>query len=122
MRRLMIYNRDTMMSLTALLEDLCASRVVNSADLALVSDTNPRSVARWRTEEACPRRQAEDRLLELGAVVGLARRVMRDDAARLWMRAPNQDLGFEKPLNLVKEGRYQRVVDLLLALAEGLTT
>lgn len=111
-----------MMSLAALLDDLCGSRVVDSADLALVSDTNQRSVARWRAEQACPRRQAEDRLLELGAVVDLARRVMRDDAARLWMRAPNRDLGFEKPLNLVKEGQYQRVVDLLLALAEGVTT
>lgn len=55
-------------------------------------------------------------------MVDLARRVMRDDAARMWMRAPNRDLGFEKPLNLVKEGQYQRVVDLLLALAEGVTT
>jgi len=36
--------------------------------------------------------------------------------------APNRDLGFETPLNLVKEGQYQRVVDLLLALAEGVTT
>lgn len=111
-----------MVSLAALLDDLCGSRVVDSTDVALVSDTNQRSVARWRAEQACPRRQAEDRLLELGAVVDLARMVMRDDAARLWMRAPNRDLGFEKPLNLVKEGQYQRVVDLLLALAGGVTT
>ena len=111
-----------MASLAALVDDLCGSRVVDSADLALVSDTNQRSVARWRSEQASPRRPAEDRLLELRAVVDLARRVMRDDAARMWMRAPNQDLGFEKPLNVVKEGRYQSVVDLLLALAEGVTT
>ncbi len=111
-----------MRPLAVLLDDLCESRVVDSADVALISDTNPRSVARWRAEQACPRRQAEDRLLELGAVVDLARTVMSDAAARSWMRAPNQDLDFDKPLNLVKEGRYQRVVDLLLALAEGVTT
>ena len=55
-------------------------------------------------------------------MVDLARRVMRDDAARLWLRAPNPDLSYEKPLNLIAKGQYQRVVDLLLALAEGVTT
>ena len=47
---------------------------------------------------------------------------MRDDAARSWMRAPNPDLGYEKPLDLVATGQYKRVIDLLLALAEGVTT
>ncbi|MCY4194702.1 MAG: MbcA/ParS/Xre antitoxin family protein, partial [bacterium] len=62
------------------------------------------------------------RLLELRAVVDLARTVMSDDAARLWLRSPNRNLGYEKPLDLIAEGAYQRVVDLLLALAEGVTT
>lgn len=55
------------------------------------------------------------------AVVDLARRVMHDDAARLWMRSPNPDLGYEKPLDLIAGGQYQMVVSLLLALAEGVT-
>ena len=111
-----------MASLASLLDHLCDSEVVDTADLALVSEANPRSVTRWRTQRVAPRRQAEERLLELRAVVDLARRVMRDDAARLWMRSPNPDLRYEKPLNLVAKGQYQRVVDLLLALAEGVTT
>ena len=60
-------------------------------------------------------------MLELRAVVDLARRVMRDEAARLWMRSPNPDLAYEKPLDLVANGDYQRVIDALLALAEGVT-
>jgi putative toxin-antitoxin system antitoxin component (TIGR02293 family) len=110
-----------MTTLTSLLEHLYQGDVVDTADLARVSDSNPRSVARWRAETAVPRREAEERLLELRAVVDLARRVMRDDAARFWMRSPNPDLGYEKPLDLVGAGQYQRVVDLLLALAEGVT-
>lgn len=111
-----------MAPLASLLDELCDSEVVDAADLALVSDTNPRSVARWRSQQTVPRRQAEERLLELRAVVDLARRVMRDDGARLWLRSPNPDLGYEKPLKLVSTGQYQRVVGLLLALAEGVTT
>lgn len=114
-------DEENMTTLTSLLDHLCEGDVVNTADLARVSDTNPRSVARWKADAATPRRDAEERLLELRAVVDLARRVMRDDAARFWMRSPNPDLGYEKPLDLIATGQYQRVVDLLLALAEGVT-
>jgi putative toxin-antitoxin system antitoxin component (TIGR02293 family) len=103
------------------LDHLYEGDVVDTADVARVSDTGPRSVARWKAGDATPRREAEERLLELRAVVDLARRVMRDDAARYWMRSPNPELGYDKPLDLIAAGQYQRVVDLLLALAEGMT-
>lgn len=110
-----------MTTFTTLLDHLYAGDVVDTADVARVSATNPRSVARWKAQSASPRREAEERLLELKAVVDLARRVMRDSAARLWLRSPNPDLGYEKPLDLIAAGHYQRVIDLLLALAEGIT-
>ena len=90
--------------------------------MARVSGVHARSVGRWHAGQAEPRRESQERLLELQAVVDLLRRVMRDDAARLWLRAPNLDLGYEKPIDLVAAGEYQRVIDLLLALAEGVTT
>ncbi|MXZ85340.1 MAG: DUF2384 domain-containing protein [Acidimicrobiia bacterium] len=55
------------------------------------------------------------------AAVDLARTVMSDDAARFWLRSPNPNLGYERPLDLVAAGNNQRVTDLLLALAEGVT-
>lgn len=111
-----------MAMVTSLLDHLYEGDVVDTVDLARVSETNPRSVSRWRSEEATPRRKAEERLLELRAVVDLARTVMNDDAARFWLRSPNSDLDYRKPLDLIAEGEYRRVVDLLLALAEGVTT
>lgn len=111
----------TMTTLTALLDHLYEGDVVDTADVARVSETNPRSVSRWRADAAVPRREAEERLLELRAVVDLTRQVMRDSAARLWLRSPNPDLGYEKPLDLIAQGHYQRVIDLLLAIAEGVT-
>lgn len=111
-------DEETMTTLTSLLDHLYEGDVVDTADLARVSDTNPRSVARWKAEAATPRRDAEERLLELRAVVDLARRVMRDDAARFWMRSPNPDLGYEKPLDVIAAGQYQRVVAELTRQAE----
>lgn len=110
-----------MTTLTTLLDRLYEGDVVDTADVARVSATNPRSVARWKAQSTSPRRDAEERILELKAVVDLARRVMRDSAARLWLRSPNPDLGYEKPLDLIATGQYQRVIGLLLALAEGIT-
>ena len=108
-----------MASLSALLDSLYETEVIDTADVARVSGAHARSVNRWHTAKAEPRRESEERLLELKAVVDLLRRIVRDDAARLWLRSPNPDLGYEKPLDLVALGQYQRVVDLLLALAEG---
>lgn len=62
-----------------------------------------------------------DRHSELPTVTDLTRSVMSDDAARIWLRSPNPDLGYERPLDLVAVGDTQRVIDLLLALAEGVT-
>lgn len=110
-----------MTTLAALLDHLCEGDVVDTADIARVSGTNPRSVLRWKADVAVPRRGAEERLLELRAVVDLMRQVMRDSAARLWLRSPNPELGYEKPLELIAQGHYRRVIDLLLAVAEGVT-
>ncbi len=110
-----------MASLSALLDSLYESEVIDTADVARVSGTHARTVNRWHASQAEPRRESEERILELKAVVDLLRRVLGDDAARRWLRSPNPDLGYEKPLDLVASGRYQRVIDLLLALAEGVT-
>ena len=61
-------------------------------------------------------------LPELPSVVELTRTVMSDDAAESWLRSPTHGLGYERPLDLIAAGDSQRVTDLLLALAEGVTT
>ena len=62
-----------------------------------------------------------DWLHEPPTVDDLAGLVMSDNAVSLWLRSPNPDLGYERPLELVAAGDAQRVIDLLLALAEGVT-
>lgn len=95
--------------------------VVNPPDVARVVGTSPRSVTRWRRSEAVPRREHEERLLELKAVVDLLRRVLREEPARLWLRSPNPELDYEKPLDLIERGEYRRVIAAVLAMAEGVT-
>lgn len=104
-----------------LLDRLLDGEVVDGADLARVVGTSPRSITRWHATRAVPRRDSEERLLELKAVIDLLTGVLREEPARLWLRTPNPDLGYEKPLDVVAKGEYQRVIDSIMALAEGVT-
>lgn len=106
--------------MAALVDELLIDDIVDSSDVARVTGATARSVSRWQ-EGASPRRPAEERLLELKTVVDLLRRVLRVEPARLWIRSPNPDLDYQKPLDLIERGEYRRVIGAILALAEGVT-
>ena len=83
--------------------------------------TTPRSVTRWSSTGAAPRRQNEERLLELKAVVDVLRDVMREEPARLWLRSPVPALDFQEPMDLIEQGEYRRVIGVILSIGEGVT-
>ncbi len=105
----------------AILEQILRDHVLDSEDIARVSNTSHRTVARWQAHELAPRRESEERLLEVKTVVDLLREYMRPDAARLWIRSPNPDLGYGKPIDLIAGGEYLRVIGVILTTAEGVT-
>ena len=109
-----------MSAMATLVDELLMDDIVDSPDVARVTGATARSVSRW-LEGASPRRPAEERLLELKSVLDLLRRVLREEPARLWIRSPNPDLDYEKPLDLIERGEYRRVIGSILALAEGVT-
>lgn len=110
-----------MAAMSGVLDELIDSHIVDAGDLARITGATPRSVSRWTASKATPRREAEDRLLELKAVVDVLRTVLRDEPARLWLRSPNPDLDWRKPLELIAEGEYRKVIGSILAMAEGVT-
>jgi len=110
-----------MATMSGVLAELIDTHVVDAGDVAQITGATSRSVSRWTASKATPRRDAEDRLLELKAVVDLLRAVLRDEPARLWLRSPSPDLDWRKPLELIAEGEYRRVVASILAIAEAVT-
>jgi len=111
-----------MPSLSGVLDVLIETQVIDATDVAQITGATPRSVSRWTAAKASPRRDAEDRLLELKSVVDLLRSVLRDEPARLWLRSQNPDLDWRKPLELIADGEYRRVIGSVLAMAEGVTS
>jgi putative toxin-antitoxin system antitoxin component (TIGR02293 family) len=76
-------------------------------------------VQRWTARGTAPRKESEDRLLELAAILELAVQVLPEEGARLWLRAPIAELGWRKPLDVIQGGGFRQVIDALLALSEG---
>ncbi|HVL98188.1 MAG TPA: antitoxin Xre/MbcA/ParS toxin-binding domain-containing protein [Egibacteraceae bacterium] len=96
-----------------LLGELVASGVVDGADIARAVCTTPRSVARWRAGASTPRRDLEERLLELAAVIDALRATVGDAGrARMWLRRPHPRLDLDKPLERIAAGGYRDVVAL----------
>ena len=94
-------------------------RLVDTADVARVLDSSQRSVQRWSSGTATPRKDTEERALELQSVLELAATVLPEEGARLWLRTPIRDLEWRKPLDVIKDGGFREVIDALLALSEG---
>lgn len=92
---------------------------LDQAEVARVLGTSARTVARWILEEARPRREARERLLEVLAVLERLSMVLRPEPAHDWLFSPNPQLGHEKPADLLREGRFREVLGLIDALGEG---
>jgi putative toxin-antitoxin system antitoxin component (TIGR02293 family) len=101
------------------LERAAASIELDRRDLARVLETNPRTVSRWLNQETAPRPDARERLLELIAVLERLSATLRPAAAHDWLFTPNPSLEHHKPVDLLREGEFRRVLGAIDALAEG---
>lgn len=105
--------------LTSRLEEALRTADLDQEEVARVVGTNPRTVGRWLREEAAPRKEARERLLEFLAVIERLSATLRPQPAHDWLFSPNPSLSHEKPADLLKEGRYREVLGAVDALAEG---
>ncbi|MDQ3914586.1 MAG: DUF2384 domain-containing protein [Actinomycetota bacterium] len=101
------------------LEEALKQAELDQEDVARVIGASPRTVSRWLREEAEPRKEARERLLEFLAVIERLSTTLRPQPAHDWLFTPNPQLGHEKPADLVKEGKYREVLGAVDALAEG---
>jgi len=100
------------------LEHLTSETDFDQADLARVMSTNPRTVSRWLTGTT-PRPDARERLLEVLAVLESLSGVLRPSAAHDWLFSPNPLLEHHKPVELLREGEYRRVLGAIDVMADG---
>lgn len=103
------------------------NRVIDAAgldyvDVARMLQANPRTVSRWINEGSEPRWDVRERLLELTAVIERLTQVVRPSAAQDWLFTPNAEMGYDKPVELVRAGRFKDVLAVIDSLGEGVFT
>lgn len=82
-------------------------------------EASGRSVARWAAGEVVPQRLNKERLLELAYVADGLAEVLPRDHANTWLFTPQRRLDHEKPADLIRQGRYREVLNLIEAMADG---
>lgn len=88
-------------------------------DVARMLDANPRTVSRWINEGTEPRWELRERVLELTAVIERLSQVVRPEAAHDWLFTPNPTFQHDKPVELVRDGRFKEVLAVIDGLGEG---
>jgi putative toxin-antitoxin system antitoxin component (TIGR02293 family) len=88
-------------------------------EAARVLGTNPRTLGRWLRNEASPRSESRERVLELLAVLERIKGVLRPEAAHDWLFMPNAALSHNKPSDMLHDGQYREVLGAIDALGEG---
>lgn len=101
------------------LEDVTEKAHLRYEDVARVVGASVRSVSRWARGESGPKPQARERLLELSVIVGELSKVVKPDAAQVWLFTPNGLLGFERPVDLLSKGEFKRVLAAIEGLEDG---
>lgn len=101
------------------LEEAFDKSKLEPGEVGRVVGASSRTVSRWLKDQAQPRSQARERLLELLAVVDRLAGTLRPEAAHDWLFSPNPSLDHRKPADLLKEGSYREVLGAVDALGEG---
>jgi putative toxin-antitoxin system antitoxin component (TIGR02293 family) len=107
------------MVLAERLEHAAAGIDLDRRELARALDANPRTVSRWLKSESVPRADARERMLEAVVVFEHLSATLRPTAAHDWLFTPNGALEHHKPVDLLREGEFRRVLGAIDALAEG---
>jgi hypothetical protein len=78
-----------------------------------------RSTARaWLAGRTSPRGRYADRVVELSEIVDRLARVIEPDYIPVWLTKPVAALGDDKPIDLIKRGRYRAVAGVVSSLED----
>lgn len=92
---------------------------LDQGQAARVLGTSPRTVSRWLNDQAKPRAESRERLLEFLAVLERLSAILRPEPAHDWFFSPNPLLGHEKPADLLAQRRYRELLGAIDQVGEG---
>jgi len=96
-----------------------ARRAMTVSEISGVTKVSERSVQNWASGNARPEGNAREKLLELKYVIEGLSEVFEDEGIEIWLHSRQRWLGGQTPLQLLNEGRFNEVLEVIDRLAGG---
>jgi DNA-binding transcriptional regulator YiaG len=84
---------------------------VTRGELASAVGAAERTVYNWASGHNAPRGQVAERLLDVHAIVDLLSDAYTDEGIDIWLHSRNRNLDMRRPIDLLKEGEAEQVLD-----------
>jgi uncharacterized protein (DUF2384 family) len=96
-----------------------ARKALSLGEIADVTGVKLRSVQNWVAGATRPEGPNRDRLLELQYVIEQLGDVYDAEGIQIWMHRPQRLLNHQKPIDCLKEGQFEAVLQVVDNLAGG---
>ena len=92
---------------------------LKGSDIANITSVSTATVSRWSHGKATPQPRTQLILLDLHYIVGRLREYYKSDEIRMWLYARHPQLGGERAIDIINEGRSEEVLQILDRLDSG---
>jgi DNA-binding transcriptional regulator YiaG len=94
-------------------------QALTTQELADVIGVNSRQVSNWASGHNVPRGDRRERLLEIDYIVKQLRGIYTREGTEIWLHGRKRSLGHQRPIDLMREGRFQTVLNAIERLNAG---
>ena len=101
------------------IDDLRQEGGLKGSDIANIANVSPATVSRWSNGKASPRPRTQLVLSDLHYIVGRLRDYYTSEEIRMWLYARHPQLGGERAIDLINDGRSEDVLGVLERLDSG---
>jgi len=95
-------------------------RVITHGEFAAAVGTSERTIHNWAQGHTKPRGPAATRVLDVVHLVSELREVYTDEGIQIWLKSRNRNLGRQRPIDLLSEGRIDEVLDEVQRVVGGM--
>jgi Antitoxin Xre/MbcA/ParS C-terminal toxin-binding domain len=92
---------------------------IDASGVARILKKDPKTVQRWLRQESVPRWDVREVVLSLNVVLERLPLVIDPSEAEEWLFTPVPALGNSRPVDLIRSGRSEDVLNLIDAVGEG---
>ncbi len=95
---------------------------IDTTGVARILSKDTKTVRRWLNSQTAPRWEVRETVLALNVVLERLAEVVEPGTAEEWLFTPVPALENRRPVDLIRQGQYQQVLDLIDAIGEGVFT